>query len=124
MTSMRTTTAVVAAVLVFVLLCITAAQPETTYGTGATTTVPDGSGDCSVIGGVLSCGVVVGGSSDYDGPGQMGSSTTTPATPPTYTYTTTSDPEMIVANNLVCNPQGQLVAYSQFVPTPPFPYLE
>ena len=54
-------------------------------------------------------------------PGQVGSSTTTPATPPTYTYTTTSDPEMIVANNLVCNPQGQLVAYSQFVPTPPYP---
>ena len=68
MTSMRTTTAVVAAVLVFVLLCITAAQPETAYGTGATTTVPGGSGDCSVIGGVLSCGVVAGGKPDYDGP--------------------------------------------------------
>ncbi len=121
MTSMRTTTAVVAAVLVFVLLCITAAQPETAYGTGTTTTVPGGAGDCSVIGGVLSCGVAVGGSPTTTVPGQVGSSTTTSAIPPTYTYTTTSDPEMIVANNLVCNPQGQLVAYSQFVPTPPYP---
>ncbi len=109
-------------VLTGLLLFTATLQPDMAYGTGTTTTIPGGSGDCSVGFSVIGCGIGAGGGDPTTTlPVQPGTPTSTPVTVPQYTYTTAPAPEMIVANNLVCNPQGQLVAYSAYVPTPPYP---